>query len=107
MNAFSVSLDSASSVADLRDLIKAKKPVAFADIDADELSLWRVSIPVTVANSRTPVALVTNLALDLDNHTQYLYVSIKHTPLPTDRVSDIFSKPPEKNAVHVLVQKPI
>ncbi|KAG0014548.1 hypothetical protein BGZ82_001722, partial [Podila clonocystis] len=30
---------------DLKDLIKAKKTNDFSDIDADKLTLWRVSIP--------------------------------------------------------------
>ncbi|KAG0276582.1 hypothetical protein BGZ97_010067, partial [Linnemannia gamsii] len=34
------------NVDDLKEEIKAKKTVAFSDIDADQLTLWRVSIPV-------------------------------------------------------------
>ncbi|KAG0285660.1 hypothetical protein BGZ98_005422, partial [Dissophora globulifera] len=110
MNAFSVSLDPASTVADLKDVIKAKKPVAFADIDADEIVLWNVSIPVTALSSRTPVAVRTSLneppLVPNDRAPQNLYVDIQQELLPTDHVSDIFSNPPEKNTVHVLVRNP-
>jgi hypothetical protein len=43
--AFPVPISSAETVGDLRKLIKAKKTVAFSDIKANELTLWKVSIP--------------------------------------------------------------
>ncbi|KFH63329.1 hypothetical protein MVEG_10739 [Podila verticillata NRRL 6337] len=44
-NAFSVKISSGDTVDDLKDLIKAKKTNDFSDLDADKLTLWRVSIP--------------------------------------------------------------
>ncbi|KAG0314402.1 hypothetical protein BGZ99_008150 [Dissophora globulifera] len=93
MNAFSVSVDEASTVADLKDLIKAKKPIAFANMDASEIVLWSVYIPVSEYDKRSPVHLRN--------------VDIKDEPLPTEYVSDIFCDLEERGIVHVLVQKPI
>ncbi|KAI8596254.1 hypothetical protein EDD21DRAFT_419848 [Dissophora ornata] len=45
LNAFKVNADETSDVSDLKDLIKAKMTVAFSDVDASQLTLWRVSIP--------------------------------------------------------------
>ncbi|KAG0009098.1 hypothetical protein BGZ81_003632, partial [Podila clonocystis] len=44
-NAFSVKVSSNDTVDDLKDLIKTKKTNDFSDIDANKLTLWRVSIP--------------------------------------------------------------
>ncbi|KAG0351335.1 hypothetical protein BGX24_007882, partial [Mortierella sp. AD032] len=49
-NAFSVKVPSSDTVDDLKELIKVKKAIAFSDIDADQLTLWRVSIPVVDDN---------------------------------------------------------
>jgi hypothetical protein len=44
--AFSIKVSKTELVAELKELIKAKKQHAFAEVDADQLTLWRVSIPV-------------------------------------------------------------
>ncbi|KAG0020936.1 hypothetical protein BGZ81_009130 [Podila clonocystis] len=43
--AFPVKASSTDTVGDLKDLIMARKTNDFSDIDADKLTLWRVSIP--------------------------------------------------------------
>ncbi|KAG0271062.1 hypothetical protein BGZ95_001195 [Linnemannia exigua] len=43
--AFCVDIDQEETVGHLKDLIKAKKSKDFSDIDANMLTLWRVSIP--------------------------------------------------------------
>src|SRR6202012_5301589 len=45
-NAFSVKISSDNTVDDLKNLIKAKKTPRFDDVAADELTLWRVSVPI-------------------------------------------------------------
>src|SRR4051812_16630066 len=42
---FPVKIDKKESVGILKDAIKEKKSNAFQGIDADQLTLWRVSIP--------------------------------------------------------------
>ncbi|KAG0369687.1 hypothetical protein BGZ54_009177, partial [Gamsiella multidivaricata] len=45
--AFPLSVPSTQTVGGLKKLIKTEKTIAFSDIDADEITLWRVSIPLT------------------------------------------------------------
>jgi Crinkler effector protein N-terminal domain len=42
-NAFSVKIEDNETVSDLKKAIVTEKPVTFADIDADQLELWKVS----------------------------------------------------------------
>jgi len=44
-NVFSIMIPSSDTVHDLKKAIKVQKAVAFADVDADTLTLWRISIP--------------------------------------------------------------
>ncbi|KAF9301974.1 hypothetical protein BGZ74_006041 [Mortierella antarctica] len=44
-NAFPVEIESTKTVGHLKDLIKAKKTNNFHAVDANELTLWRVSVP--------------------------------------------------------------
>ncbi|KAF9078942.1 hypothetical protein BGX23_005644, partial [Mortierella sp. AD031] len=54
-NAFSIKIPSTDTVDDLKDLIKTKKAPRFDDVAADELTLWKVSIPVVPANKHRPI----------------------------------------------------
>jgi hypothetical protein len=54
---FSVKPTQADTIDDLKDLIKTKKPPRFDDIAADELTLWRVSIPIVPANKDNTIVL--------------------------------------------------
>ncbi|KAG9060857.1 hypothetical protein KI688_007926 [Linnemannia hyalina] len=54
-NAFSVKIASTDTVDDLKKLIKAEKTNNFSDVDADQLTLRRVSIPVVAANKHNPI----------------------------------------------------
>ncbi|KAI9239538.1 MAG: hypothetical protein BYD32DRAFT_478323 [Podila humilis] len=81
-NAFPVEIEPSKTVGHLKDLIKAKKTNNFHDVDADDLTLWRVSIPVVPANKHTPIVLNGfESSTELD---------------PTDDVSDIFVEQPLK-----------
>ncbi|RUS21334.1 hypothetical protein BC937DRAFT_92985 [Endogone sp. FLAS-F59071] len=44
--AFKVRISKRNNVSDLKDLIKEKKTPRFNDIAADELTLWKVNIPI-------------------------------------------------------------
>ncbi|KAF9965921.1 hypothetical protein BGZ70_003799, partial [Mortierella alpina] len=56
-NAFSVKAPSSATVGDLKDLIKTKKTPRFDDVDADELTIWRVSIAIIDDNDELPILL--------------------------------------------------
>ncbi|KAI7817526.1 hypothetical protein BC939DRAFT_465621 [Gamsiella multidivaricata] len=92
-NAFSVKIPSKKETVDrLKELIKAKKTVAFADVDTDKLTLWRVSVPVVATN--------------IDNAVFLNEINSKTKLIPTDDVSKVFPKTPAKNTIHIIVQRP-
>ncbi|KAF9321817.1 hypothetical protein BG003_010841 [Podila horticola] len=96
-NAFSVKIPSNDSVDDLKKLIKTEKSVAFDDIPANKLTLWRVSIPVVLANKHNPIVLN-----EIDSPTE-----LDPTELdPTDDISDVFEDQPPKKTIHIMVQRP-
>ncbi|KAG0197378.1 hypothetical protein BGX28_009119, partial [Mortierella sp. GBA30] len=90
--AFSVKILSSDTVDDLKKLIKAENAVDFTDVDAKNLTLWRVSIPVVQADKHKPVVLNEfDSATELD---------------PTDDIADVFPDKPPKKTIHVIVQRP-
>ncbi|KAF8931909.1 hypothetical protein BGZ47_011637, partial [Haplosporangium gracile] len=50
-NAFPVEIEATKTIGDLKELIKTKKTNDFQDVDADKLTLWRVSISVADDNN--------------------------------------------------------
>ncbi|KAF8920930.1 hypothetical protein BGZ58_004230, partial [Dissophora ornata] len=90
--AFSVIASSGSTVDQLKDLIKAEQTVAFRDVNASELTLWRVTVPVIAAHKHENVILHS-----LDD---------KEGLLPTDELSDVFNEKLQKRTVHIIVQRP-
>ncbi|KAF7727751.1 hypothetical protein EC973_007210 [Apophysomyces ossiformis] len=92
-SAFSVKVSSADTVDDLKKVIKAEKSPRFDDIAADELKLWRVSIPITNENKDDMVLS--------DN------ITTKKELLPTDELSDVFEGRPPKKTIHIIGQRPL
>ncbi|KAF9348102.1 hypothetical protein BGX34_002669 [Mortierella sp. NVP85] len=91
--AFPLSISSDSSVGDLKDLIKTKRNPRFSDVAADELTLWRVQVPVLAADKHKPVLLET--------------LSSKEELLPTEDLSEVFRDPPLKHMVHIVIERPL
>ncbi|KAF9369336.1 hypothetical protein CPC16_004588, partial [Podila verticillata] len=56
-SAFPIKSSPDDSIGDLKKLIKAEKTNDFSDIDANKLTLWRVSLPVIPANKHRPNAV--------------------------------------------------
>ncbi|KAF9389902.1 hypothetical protein CPB97_010415 [Podila verticillata] len=92
-SAFSVKISSSDTVDDVKDLIKAKNSIAFSDIDANELTLWRVSIPITKDNV-APILL--DSVADMDK----LELS------PATRLSRVFPEELPEEIVHIIVKRP-
>ncbi|KAF9314061.1 hypothetical protein BG003_004554 [Podila horticola] len=90
--AFSIKIPSNDTVDDLKKLIKVEKANDFSDIDANQLTLWRVSIPVVTANRNKPINLT-----EIDSITELD---------PTDDVSYVFTDQPPKKTIHIIVQRP-
>jgi hypothetical protein len=93
---FSVKPKLTDTIDDLKDLIKTKKANDFKDIDASNLDLWRVSIPIVPANKDNTIVL------NEEDSRKYLEPAHKlfrafETDLP-DSVSE--------DTIHVIVQRP-
>ncbi|KAF9280639.1 hypothetical protein BGZ74_002557, partial [Mortierella antarctica] len=90
---FEIDIDPTKTVARLKDLIKEKKSNDLSDVDADQLTLWKVSIPVAPKNERKEISLAD--------------VPSKEELDETDDVSDVFKESPPKKTIHVIVQRPL
>ncbi|OAQ24326.1 hypothetical protein K457DRAFT_1823888 [Linnemannia elongata AG-77] len=93
-SAFSVEIDSTNTVDELKKLIKTEKVNDFQDVDADKLTLWRVSFLITRDNSEIPI-LFNNIAKE---EKEKLHAA--------DDLSDIFDEKPPKKTIHIIVQRP-
>lgn len=93
-NAFKVKLDRDADVSDLKKLIKIEKAPRFDDVAADELTLWRVSLPIGSADDELPITL--NAMADGGKRKLGL----------TDELLDVFGKKPPKKTIHVVVERP-
>ncbi|KAG0013435.1 hypothetical protein BGZ81_001008, partial [Podila clonocystis] len=91
-NAFSVKIHTTETVDGLKKLIKAEKTTKFDDVAADELTLWRVSIPIDPVNKHNPVT-VNEITFKTDRD-------------PTDDLSDVFEEKLPKKNMHTIVQRP-
>ncbi|KAF9920918.1 hypothetical protein BGZ67_000908, partial [Mortierella alpina] len=92
-NAFSVKVPSSDTVDDLRKLIKTEIPDTFTGVDAKDLTLWRVSIPMTRHNNELTI-LFNNISKEE-----------KEKLHPADDLSDVFDEQPCKKTIHIIVQR--
>ena len=88
---FPVKIAITESVGTLRDAIKDKKTLSLHHVDADALTLWKVSIPVNDGFSQNvkKVELMDEEALS-----------------PVDRLSKVFFVQPEDRHLHIVVRSP-
>ncbi|KAG0336079.1 hypothetical protein BG004_008207 [Podila humilis] len=89
---FPVAIESDKTIGELKDLIKVKKPVDFEHVDANNLTLWKVSIPVAPKNERKEIWLAD--------------VPSKEELDETDDIADVFTEAPPKKRIHIIVQRP-
>ncbi|KAG0196341.1 hypothetical protein BGX33_001758 [Mortierella sp. NVP41] len=92
-NAFPVEIESTKTIGDLKEHIKAKKTINFSDVDADQLTLWRVSIPDD--DNDDEILVVLDNVKDKD----------KKKLKATRELSEVFPDKPPKNTIHVIVQR--
>ncbi|KAF9536754.1 hypothetical protein EC957_009801 [Mortierella hygrophila] len=93
-NVFSVKAAPADTIDDLKKLIKAQKANQFSDVDADQLTLWRVAIPIIRDKSEIP-CVFNNIPKEE-----------KEKLHPADDLSDVFDEKPAKKTIHIIVQRP-
>jgi hypothetical protein len=91
--AFSVDIDASKTVDHLKKLIKTEKSNIFSDVDAHQLILWRVSMPITDDDDEIPI-LLNNVTGD------------KKKLGPATRLSKAFPKDLPEEAVHIIIQRP-
>ncbi|KAG0195067.1 hypothetical protein BGX28_002366, partial [Mortierella sp. GBA30] len=89
---FPVEIESTKTIGQLKDAIKAKKAPRFDDVAADELTLWRVTLPLVPLKDRKPIILSkVESATELD---------------PGNDISDEFEEKLPKKTIHLIVQRP-
>ncbi|KAG0332645.1 hypothetical protein BG004_001163 [Podila humilis] len=89
---FSVEIEPSKTIGSLKKAIKAKKANDFSDVDAEKLTLWRVSIPVLPKKDSKDIWLADVLSkVDLNE---------------TDDIADVFAEAPPKKTIHIVVQRP-
>ncbi|KAG9062249.1 hypothetical protein KI688_006581 [Linnemannia hyalina] len=89
---FSVDIDASKTVDHLKDAIKIKIPDSFKGVDAKDLTLWRVSIPLVPKKDRKDISLSD--------------IPSKEELDETDDLSDVFPDKPPKKTIHIIVQRP-
>ena len=90
-NAFPVKIPQTDTIGDLKEFIMEKEKKEFHDIDANNLRLWSVSIPI---NDTAALEKLKNIE---ENSMQELF--------PTDEIANVFSTPLKKH-IHVIVKQP-
>lgn len=88
---FPVKIASTESVGTLKELIRDKKKYAFERVDADDLKLWKVSIPVDD---------------DFRENVNKAGLGDEATLSPVDGLTDVFSGPPTPKFLHIIVRSP-
>ncbi|KAG0206747.1 hypothetical protein BGX33_007238 [Mortierella sp. NVP41] len=84
-------MDATDSLGNLKQLIKAKEIPRLADVPVDELTLWKVSVPIT------------------EDNVPFFFpaVAIKKKLLDSDSLSDAFGDTPlPERTIHVLIECP-
>ncbi|KAF9297132.1 hypothetical protein BGZ88_010967 [Linnemannia elongata] len=92
--AFAMPVPSTGIIGQFRSIIHLSKPVWFKDLEAEDLTLWRVSIPVVSANKHKPVVMnEIGSPTELD---------------PIDDVSEVFPSQDKlpKKTINVIIQRP-
>ncbi|KAI9456037.1 hypothetical protein BJY52DRAFT_1384109 [Lactarius psammicola] len=88
---FQLNISRTKSVSELKDVIKGKNENYFRSVDACDLKLWKVSI-----------------ALDQRNFDEALkeHDFDEGSLFPLDELSEVFTKPPIKEHLHIVVKPP-
>ncbi|KAF9307968.1 hypothetical protein BG003_011803, partial [Podila horticola] len=90
---FPVKIEFTETIGELKKAIKAEKANDFRDVDADKLTLWKVSIQIT----------------DDDDEIAILLNSVtgdKKKLGPATRLSKVFPEELPEKTVHIIVQRP-
>lgn len=95
---FPVDFDKGITVGHLKKLIKEEKKNAFANIDSNELRLWKVDIPIGIENKNTKIFA--------ENINDYKGVEL----LPNATMEAVFHNGPENTkffSIRIIAQPPV
>jgi len=93
---FKVEIDPAKEVANLKSAIKAQKPLALKDIEADQLTLYKIDVDATDQN--TYITIVQDISQDLSNTEKATELNDAHD------LSEVFETMHlPKRRIHILV----
>ncbi|KAG0197232.1 hypothetical protein BGX28_009258 [Mortierella sp. GBA30] len=90
--AFPIKISSGDTIGDLKELIRTKMAVQFSDIDANQLTLWKISIPIVAEEKHKVISLDCLVSKD--------------ELLPSDELPEVFGDNPLKKTIHILVHRP-
>ncbi|KAF8316713.1 uncharacterized protein EI90DRAFT_2944264, partial [Cantharellus anzutake] len=85
---FPVAISRTATVGILKEAIKDKKQVAFQHVDANDLALWKVSIPVD-----------DSFDANVERENKQVLVSVK-------RLSHLFPHQPDDQNLHIIIRSP-
>jgi hypothetical protein len=88
-SAFAVDIDREKLVSHLKKVIKAEKYKTFHGVEADELKLWKVTIPG-----------------DQDDQLRNLILQDSDELLAIRKISKYFPDPPLEEHIHIIVKLP-
>ncbi|RUS15037.1 hypothetical protein BC937DRAFT_92978 [Endogone sp. FLAS-F59071] len=94
--AFKVRISKHDNVSDLKDLIKEESQNDFRDIDARNLTLWKVNIPIPTDDDEKEV--LANLTLE-DNEEEGVQELV-----PTWKIRNAFPGELEEDTIHIIVK---
>lgn len=89
---FSVEIAASKTVGHLKDAIKTKIPDTFKGVDAKDLTLWSVSIPLAPKKDRKAISLGD--------------IPLKEELDETDDLSELFPDKLPKKTIHIIVLRP-
>ena len=89
---FEVDIESTRTINCLKRAIKIEMSPRFDDITANDLTLWKVSVPVAPKKERKEISLAD--------------VPSKEELYETDDVSEVFDEQPPGKTIHIIVLRP-
>jgi Crinkler effector protein N-terminal domain len=98
---FLIRIPANQTVYDLKKAIREEKQPMFREVAADDLQLFKVSIPVNEEIDETLATFNPQQNLDEVN------LKTEELLLPIAELSEVFSEPPVRRHLHIVVKSPI
>ncbi|CAB4490857.1 hypothetical protein RhiirA1_524305 [Rhizophagus irregularis] len=96
---FKISIDKYNDIYDLKETIWNKKKNAFSSIDANDLILWKVKVPISDKEKFKQLELTESIIEDVLGGTKLNDA--------TADVKEIFGNSPAKKHIHIIIGQPI